>query len=65
MVKLKSQKHGKSKIVKKEMTAKLLQTLPPDLDHQRLPKHVAVIMDGNGRWAKQKGMPRIAGHRQG
>ena len=47
------------------MTAKLLQTLPPDLDRQRLPKHVAVIMDGNGRWAKQKGMPRIAGHRQG
>ena len=47
------------------MTAKLLQTLPPDLNHQRLPKHVAVIMDGNGRWAKQKGMPRIAGHRQG
>jgi len=47
------------------MTAKLLHTLPPDLDRQRLPQHVAVIMDGNGRWAKQKGMPRIAGHRQG
>ncbi|OIP79190.1 MAG: di-trans,poly-cis-decaprenylcistransferase [Oscillatoriales cyanobacterium CG2_30_44_21] len=47
------------------MTAKLLQTLPPDLDRHRLPKHVAVIMDGNGRWAKSKGMPRIAGHRQG
>jgi undecaprenyl diphosphate synthase len=47
------------------MTAKLLKTLPPDLDRQRLPKHVAVIMDGNGRWATQRGMPRIAGHRQG
>ncbi len=47
------------------MTAKLLQTLPADLDRQRLPKHVAVIMDGNGRWAKQKGMPRNAGHRKG
>ena len=47
------------------MTAKLLQTLPTDLDRHRLPQHVAVIMDGNGRWAKQKGMPRIAGHRQG
>ncbi|CAN1213234.1 isoprenyl transferase [Tumidithrix helvetica PCC 7403] len=47
------------------MTAKLLQTLPPDLDRQRLPKHVAVIMDGNGRWAKRRGMPRIVGHRQG
>ncbi|GGE25244.1 isoprenyl transferase [Marinithermofilum abyssi] len=30
-----------------------------------LPKHVAIIMDGNGRWAKKRGMPRIAGHRQG
>lgn len=47
------------------MTAKLLQTLPSDLDRQRLPKHVAVIMDGNGRWAKHRGLPRIAGHRQG
>lgn len=47
------------------MTAKLLQTLPPDLDQAKLPHHVAVIMDGNGRWAKQKGLPRIVGHRQG
>jgi len=30
-----------------------------------VPKHVAIIMDGNGRWAKQKGLPRIAGHREG
>ncbi|WP_088105122.1 isoprenyl transferase [Halalkalibacter urbisdiaboli] len=30
-----------------------------------IPKHVAIIMDGNGRWAKQKGLPRIAGHREG
>jgi undecaprenyl diphosphate synthase len=30
-----------------------------------LPRHVAIIMDGNGRWAKQKGLPRIAGHRAG
>jgi len=39
--------------------------LPTDLDFQRLPKHVAVIMDGNGRWATKKGLPRVAGHRQG
>ncbi len=39
--------------------------LPDDLDPQRLPQHVAVIMDGNGRWANHRGMPRIAGHRQG
>src|SRR6516164_3543427 len=30
-----------------------------------LPKHVAIIMDGNGRWAKQRGLPRIEGHRAG
>src|ERR1700733_13651645 len=30
-----------------------------------LPKHVAVIMDGNGRWARQRGLPRVEGHRQG
>ncbi len=30
-----------------------------------LPEHIAIIMDGNGRWAKQRGMPRIAGHRSG
>src|ERR1044071_4109842 len=30
-----------------------------------LPQHVAIIMDGNGRWAKQRGLPRIEGHRQG
>ncbi len=30
-----------------------------------LPRHVAVIMDGNGRWAKARGLPRIEGHRQG
>lgn len=33
------------------------------LDPARLPQHVAVIMDGNGRWAKQRGLPRIDGHR--
>ncbi|MCF6268452.1 MAG: isoprenyl transferase [Melioribacteraceae bacterium] len=30
-----------------------------------IPKHIAIIMDGNGRWAKQKGLPRAAGHRRG
>lgn len=34
-------------------------------DKGNLPKHVAIIMDGNGRWAKQKGLPRITGHRAG
>lgn len=35
------------------------------LDKDRIPKHVAIIMDGNGRWAKQKGVPRVAGHNAG
>lgn len=30
-----------------------------------MPDHVAVIMDGNGRWARERGMPRVEGHRQG
>lgn len=47
------------------MTAQPLPKLPADLDYQRLPQHVAVIMDGNGRWATKQGLPRIAGHRQG
>lgn len=35
------------------------------LDAARLPRHVAVIMDGNGRWAQQRGLPRVEGHRRG
>ena len=35
------------------------------LDHKRLPEHIAIIMDGNGRWAARKMMPRIFGHRAG
>ena len=35
------------------------------LNAERLPRHVAIIMDGNGRWAQQRGMPRIEGHRNG
>ena len=31
----------------------------------RLPRHVAIIMDGNGRWAEKRGLPRLAGHREG
>ena len=36
-----------------------------ELDKNRIPKHLAIIMDGNGRWAKAKGQPRTAGHIQG
>ena len=42
-----------------------LQDLPVDLKPEKLPRHVAVIMDGNGRWAGHRGLPRIMGHRRG
>ncbi len=32
---------------------------------ERMPRHVAIIMDGNGRWARERGLPRFAGHRAG
>lgn len=35
------------------------------IDLERLPRHIAIIMDGNGRWAKKRHLPRIAGHRAG
>ncbi|MFL6213527.1 MAG: isoprenyl transferase [Blastocatellia bacterium] len=44
---------------------KLDDALLGELDPARLPAHVAIIMDGNGRWAKQRHLPRIAGHRAG
>jgi undecaprenyl diphosphate synthase len=37
----------------------------PLINKKGIPKHVAIIMDGNGRWAKQKSLPRSEGHRQG
>jgi undecaprenyl diphosphate synthase len=37
----------------------------PVLDPKRIPRHVAIIMDGNGRWAKQRNLPRIMGHKAG
>src|SRR5215831_18354581 len=41
------------------------QKLLASMDWERLPRHVAIIMDGNGRWAARRGQPRIAGHRAG
>ena len=38
---------------------------PIDIDIKRLPKHIAIIMDGNGRWAKLRNQPRVFGHREG
>jgi len=39
------------------------QELKTQLEAARLPRHIAVIMDGNGRWARQRGLPRLEGHR--
>ena len=36
-----------------------------NLDMNRIPEHIAIIMDGNGRWAKKRFMPRVMGHKQG
>src|SRR6266571_2371955 len=49
-------------VVKKESREELLLAA---IFWDRLPRHVAIIMDGNGRWAAQRGQPRIAGHRAG
>src|SRR3954465_13500475 len=35
------------------------------IDLQKLPRHLAIIMDGNGRWAQEHGLPRVEGHREG
>ena len=41
-----------------------MQILTPE-EIERLPEHVAIIMDGNGRWARSRGKPRLFGHRNG
>ena len=41
------------------------EELLSELDHKKLPQHVAIIMDGNGRWAKKRNLPRSAGHLAG
>lgn len=47
------------------MTSSGAQSLISKIDKTRLPAHVAIIMDGNGRWAKQRHFPRLFGHREG
>ena len=44
---------------------KMEQELLRQLDPKRIPRHIAIIMDGNGRWAKQRHLPRVFGHRAG
>src|SRR5262245_1688217 len=38
---------------------------PPTLPRDAVPRHVAIVMDGNGRWAKERGLPRTKGHEAG
>src|SRR6516162_9010730 len=45
--------------------AKKSSELLQHLDRGSLPSHIAIIMDGNGRWARKRGLPRVAGHRAG
>jgi undecaprenyl diphosphate synthase len=48
------------------MESEQMQTsLPGQLKREKMPNHVAIIMDGNGRWAKKRNRPRVFGHRQG
>ncbi len=47
---------------KKNLT---LREMRAKVDTAALPKHIAIIMDGNGRWARRRGLPRIAGHKKG
>jgi undecaprenyl diphosphate synthase len=37
-------------------------SISPKIDHKNIPSHIAIIMDGNGRWAKKQGAKRIFGH---
>jgi undecaprenyl diphosphate synthase len=46
-------------------TAESIESLKQKIDPARMPRHIAIITDGNGRWAQQRGMPRLEGHRQG
>ena len=47
------------------MERTLIESLRERVRSRALPRHVAIIMDGNGRWAEARGLSRIAGHREG
>ena len=51
--------------LKPEATGDRDRELALSLDPSAIPAHIAIIMDGNGRWAKKRGLPRIAGHKVG
>jgi len=52
--------------VLKRLSATVFKSSTRDIpEHGSVPRHVAIIMDGNGRWAKRRHLPRVAGHRRG
>ena len=50
---------------RKDTATFTMSDLKSQINPDNVPQHIAIIMDGNGRWAKQKGMPRVLGHRSG
>ncbi|GEL06689.1 isoprenyl transferase [Salisediminibacterium halotolerans] len=54
-----------NKLMGKEKPAEEDELNEIEPEEENIPKHIAVIMDGNGRWAKKRGLPRVAGHREG
>ena len=59
-----SKKSSRKKVIKPP-TPHRSSIRPPKLDPKQIPNHVALVMDGNGRWAKQRGLARTAGHEAG
>ncbi|MGK9367691.1 isoprenyl transferase [Melioribacter sp. Ez-97] len=51
--------------MRKKLTNKELQAIEEIKSKGNIPRHIAIIMDGNGRWAKKRNLPRVAGHRKG
>jgi len=62
--KSKNKKVSRKKVIKSP-TPHRSSIRPPKLDPKQIPNHVAIVMDGNGRWAKQRGLARTAGHEAG
>src|SRR5258708_38863806 len=62
---LKNATSWKSRRMVPLLTLRPKNTVTPPIDRTRLPRHIAVIMDGNGRWARQRHLPRVFGHRAG
>ena len=57
---------GRDRLPTASLTRETLERITAaGLDAARLPRHIAIIMDGNGRWAKKRGLPRVEGHRRG